>query len=349
LTWSRRRRIVFVDAEEVPMAMTILSTDTDDGTVSVVQAARAQDYKCVGSIQVGNAPRGSVKFTKSGRGFVSNCGGDTISEIDVEKHLEVRRISVGPAPRGIGIIPDDRLALVSISGADEIAVVDLTTNKKVEAIAVGRDPRHMAVSGDGKHAWVAIWGDHEVAKLDISALHAGRRGGGSVVATVSVGEGAHPYSVALNERRREVYVANTQAPYMSVIDMKTNREEARIELPSKGGRAVAVRPDGELAYISVEDISRVVAVDLEHREAIDEIPVGPGPRGIALHNSTIIASAFARTTAMTVEKFSFGANTLTVVELDEGGRRLAEPAPYAEVAVGAGPCSVAIYEPSPKR
>jgi hypothetical protein len=58
----------------------IYSTDTDSGLVSVVGATNGVHHR-IEQVSVGNAPRGAVKFTSDGRGFVCNCGGDTISEM----------------------------------------------------------------------------------------------------------------------------------------------------------------------------------------------------------------------------------------------------------------------------
>jgi hypothetical protein len=48
----------------------ILSTDTDDGTITVV-GRTGNNHEILKRIRVGNAPRGSVKFTSSGRGWLS--------------------------------------------------------------------------------------------------------------------------------------------------------------------------------------------------------------------------------------------------------------------------------------
>jgi YVTN family beta-propeller protein len=140
------------------MEIEIYSTDTDSGVLSVIRRNDDGAYVPLGQIPVGNAPRGAVRFTRGGRGYVSNCGGDTISEIDLVNHRETARIKVGPAPRGIGIIPGEQFALVSNSGDNSISIVDLLGREEVRRIAVGRDPRHMAVTADGSFAYVAIWG-----------------------------------------------------------------------------------------------------------------------------------------------------------------------------------------------
>ena len=137
----------------------LFSTDTDDGVISVIAKTSKNGHQLARQIRVGNAPRGGVKFTASGRGFVSNTSQNTISEIDPVSLEEVRRIEVGHGPRGIGIVPGDKYLLVSNSGSDTLSVVDLELNVEVRQLPTGRDPRHMAVTGDGKTAYICVWGE----------------------------------------------------------------------------------------------------------------------------------------------------------------------------------------------
>ena len=137
------------------MAVEIYSTDTDSGQISVIRK-EADGYKLVKEIPVGNAPRGGVKFTKDGRGFVSNTSTNTVSEIDALTHREVARMVVGSGPRGLGIVPGERYLLVSNSGSNTVSIVDLESRAELTQVAVGRDPRHMAIDPSGKSAYICV-------------------------------------------------------------------------------------------------------------------------------------------------------------------------------------------------
>lgn len=338
----------------------ICSTDTDSGTISVVERMDQGVYVLRSRIPIGNAPRGAVKFTGDGRGFVSNCGGDTISEIDVITGREVTRIQVGVAPRGIGLVQGDRFALVSNSGSNTVSVVDLCHRKELSQVAVGRDPRHMAVSKDGKRAYVAIWGSDYISKLDTRALVDPTVADVHVsaakvceVARLPVRVGAHPYSVALAPSGELLLVANTQSQYLSVFSTKTDALSGEVDLGHKGARAVAFMPDGKTAFVSVEDTAEVIALDVASMSIVRRIDVGPGPRGIALSPDgwTIYASAFARQdpTASVQRGAAFLPNSITVVDLSAarpGGLGVA-PLRWADIPVGMGPCSVSILTRKP--
>ena len=332
------------------MAVRIFSTDTDAGSLSVIDRSDNNEFTQLCEIPIGNAPRGSVKFTKDVRGYVSNCGGDTISEIDLLTNRETARIKVGVAPRGIGIVPGDRFALVSNSGANYLSVVNLGSRKEIFQVAVGRDPRHMAISRNGHSAYVAIWGSHYVGKIDIRALEEGKfediPRDVREVARIPVGDGAHPYSLALDPQDKYAYVANTQAPYISVINTNSDQVEAQIDVGTKGSRAIAFSPDGRHAYASIEDTSEVVAIDTKTREVAVRWDVGPGPRGIALEpkSLTLYASAFSRKEAKATPAFTFLPNTLTVIDLSHCTDLKADRPDYDQIPVGAGPCSVAVLD-----
>lgn len=325
----------------------LFSTDTDDGVVSVVTKDAMNVHRLAHQIRVGNAPRGGVKFTKSGRGFVSNTSQNTISEIDPVSLEEVRRIEVGHGPRGLGIVPGDNYILASNSGSNTISVVDLELNAELWQLPVGRDPRHMATTADGRSAYVCIWGDGVVLKLDTSALAAGQPEPVTIVETIDVGATAHPYSAAIDPTGTRVFVANTQATFASVIDVATSAV-TRVDLGAIGGRAVAFSPDGQYALISIETTSSVAVVRLSDLAVMRKIPVGPGPRGLTVdkNDHTLYITNFARTKDLLVgQGLDYGPNSLTVVDLDSAPLdRPDGKFSYQEITVGYGPCSVTMFD-----
>jgi YVTN family beta-propeller protein len=326
----------------------IFSTDTDDGVISVVGKSGKTEYAMLRQIRIGNAPRGSVKFTKAGRGFVSNTSQNTISEIDPVGLEEVRRIEVGHGPRGLGVVPGDKYLLVSNSGSDTLSIVDLELNVELRQLPIGRDPRHMAITADGLHAYVCVWGEGILAKVDISALREGAAERVEITGRIELGRTAHPYSAAIEPSGLRVFVANTQATYASVVDLATD-EVTNVELGAIGGRAVAFSPDRRFALVSVETVSQVAVVDLETLQITRQIPVGPGPRGLAVDadDETLYVTNFERSSVVALKHPDYGPNTLTVVDLasaplDSDTGEFA----YQPIEVGYGPCSVAILDVS---
>ncbi|EGJ72640.1 putative 40-residue YVTN family beta-propeller repeat-containing protein (plasmid) [Streptomyces sp. Tu6071] len=324
------------------------STDTDDGTISVVAKAGPGEHRRIDQIRVGNAPRGGVKFTRSGRGFVCNTSQNTISEIDPVAHTEVRRIEVGHGPRGQGLLPGDTYLLVSNSGSDTVSIVDLELNVEIHQVPVGRDPRHMGISADGRSAWVCVWGAGYVSKLDLTALVERQDAAGvTEVARIPVDAKAHPYSLGIDPSGRRVFVANTQATYVTVIDTATH-ETHRVDVGFIGGRGVAFSPDGRHALITVESISRVYVIDVDTLAVTRHIPVGGGPRGLVVDpaDSTAYVTNFSRTNLRAVApELDYDPNTLTVIDLGSAPLDREEGVFDTEpLYVGFGPCSVTMFD-----
>lgn len=331
------------------MAVEIYSTDTDSGQISVIRKNSAIDYQTIREIPIGNAPRGSVKFTTDGRGFVSNTSANTISEIDALTHREVARIEVGHGPRGLGILPGERYLLASNSGSNTVSVVDLESRSELVQIAVGRDPRHMAVTKDGGAAYVSIWGSGYISKLDLNGLRDGRPDLVREVARINVGENAHPYSVNIDASGRFLFVANTTAAYVSVIDLTTDAVIKEIAVRQTGGRAIAFSPDNKYALVTIERINAMAVIRMDDFNVTRYIRLGPSPRGIAVdpNDFTVYASVFSRVFDEPDDPAEqvFKANSLTVVALADVDLESPDsPVSYEEIEVGYGPCSVTIFD-----
>lgn len=304
------------------------------------------EHSLLRQIRIGNAPRGSVKFTAAGRGFVSNTSQNTVSELDPVALEEVRRIEVGHGPRGLGIVPGDRYMLVSNSGSNTLSIVDLELNVEVRQLPIGRDPRHMALTADGRYAFVCVWGEDVLAKVDISALRDGAPERVEIVEAFDLGPAAHPYSAAIDPSGQRVFVANTQATYASVLDISTGAL-TKVELGSIGGRAIAFSPDRQFALISVETISTVAVICLGTLRVTRQIPVGPGPRGLSVDpgDETLYITNFSRAFGPSMQHPKYGPNTLTVVDLASAPLdRDSGVFAYQPVEVGYGPCSVTILD-----
>lgn len=327
------------------MAVEIYSTDTDSGQISVIRKDDADGHRVVKQIPVGNAPRGGVKFTRDGRGFVSNTSTNTVSEIDALTHREVARIPVGFAPRGLGIVPGERHMLVSNSGSNTVSVVDLESRQELCQVAVGRDPRHMGITADGRFAYVCIWGSSYIAKLDLSGLGDGRPQDVREVARIALDEDTFPYSLNFDRTGTRAYVACNAIAAMPVIDLATDKIIKMVSVRSDGGRAVAFTEDNRFALLSLERESLVAVVDTESLNVTRYIPVGPAPRGVAVHKDTLYCGVFARAMSVTPGAPKFNPHTVTIVELDTVDLATDEGSPTtSEIRVGYGPCSVSVFD-----
>lgn len=324
------------------MQKLLFSTDTDSGTVTVYDIA--DQSRSIAKIQIGNGPRGAVRFTKDGRGFVTNHAGNTISEIDAFSLREVTRIVVGIAPIGVAIVPGDKYAIVSNSGDNTISVVDLSSRSEVFVLPVGREPRHPDVTPDGSFAFIPISGGDSVAKIDISTLAAATPDFRSIriVARTFLGAGTMPYSAAVSPKGDKVIAANNQIDYVSIIDVASASVDRNINVGTKGARGTAYTPDGSVAFVSLEDTSEIIAIDMTTGAIAQRMPSGPGPRGLAYDSATltVFGSCFSRTTSTAVPN----PNSVSMLNVSAAPLALGTPPNIQSIDVGAGPCSVSIFE-----
>lgn len=327
------------------MTIEIYSTDTDSGQLSVIRH-EGDSFEKVADIAVGNAPRGSVKFTADGRGFVSNTSTNTVSEIDGLSHEETTRITVGSGPRGLFVVPGDRYLLVSNSGSDTVSVVDLATRQELRQVPVGRDPRHMVVVGDA--AYVCLWGEGSLAKLDISGLTTGDVDAVAHVATITLGPDTFPYSLNVDSVRMKAYVACNAIESVPVLDLATDTLTAHVPVRAGGIRAVAFTTDQQYALATLERDSSVAVIDLDTDQVTRYLEVGPGPRGITVDSTGVVyAAAFSRPTVARFDVPDYGAHSVTIVDVSETDLAT-EDAPGVKttsVGVGFGPCSVSAFDP----
>jgi YVTN family beta-propeller protein len=341
--------------KEERVAIEIYSTDTDSGQISVIRKDGGA-HTVLQQVPVGNAPRGSVKFTRDGRGFVSNCSTNTVSEIDALTHREVARITVGSGPRGLGLVPGEHYMLVSNSGSNTVSIVDLESRAELAQVAVGRDPRHMAITKDGKYAYVCVWGSSYISKLDISGLADGNAAAVREVGRIVLGRDAFPYSLNIDRSGARAFVACNGVALVPVIDLSSDTIEKMVEVESSGGRAVAFTPDNEFALVTIERTDSVAVIDMRDLKVTRYIPVGPSPRGIAVddNDGTIYCALFSRASwtprpdqkEQPGKRYPTQPHAVTVVHIEGVDLSTVDAEPdFEQIGVGFGPCSVSIFDP----
>ncbi len=149
-------------------------------------------------------------------------GEDTVSVIDLASLKETRKIRVGKTPVTTGVTSDGKTLMVTLNSENSLAIVDLTTDK-VEKIQVGYGPAQVFVEPDDKFAFVANQGTEAKPSNTVSKVDLKTR---SVVATITVGKGAH--GVVTSNDGKLVYVTNMFDNTVSVIDNGKNEVVATV-------------------------------------------------------------------------------------------------------------------------
>jgi YVTN family beta-propeller protein len=125
--------------------------------------------------------------------------------------------------------------------------------------------------GAGDRCSPGQWPDSFVYRIDT-----GRLAIDQVIAVGSV-----PKFLAVTPDDRLILVSNWCSYDLSVIDVETATETARVEI-GRYPRGIAVAPDSSTAYIAVMGSNRVKVLDLDSLEIVGEVVVGTSPRHLVL-------------------------------------------------------------------
>jgi YVTN family beta-propeller protein len=136
-------------------------------------------------------------------------------------------VALGGTAVQVAVTPDGRSAFVSLYDTREVVRVSVADRAvvRIPLPAGAQGPIQLYGSSDGRRIWVADQG----LLLDRAAsdkLYEIDAESASVVATIGVGEGAH--GVVVSDEDDRVYVTNTSASTVSVVDAAQRRTLATI-------------------------------------------------------------------------------------------------------------------------
>jgi YVTN family beta-propeller protein len=140
---------------------------------------------------------------------------------------------------------------------------------------------YVTVSPDDRTIYIACNHSNELQVRDAASLELRER--------VEVGTGA--YNVEASADGRLILVTNKKAQSVSIIDVQTLRELARVPTSAALPHGIAFSPDGRYAFISCEAVGTaagaVDAIDLRTLQRVASIAVPLQPTGIAVRSATV--------------------------------------------------------------
>lgn len=137
----------------------------------------------VNTMLVGTKPRGVVAGGLDGqRVYVSNKGDGTVSFIDLTKG-SAETFQVGKGAHALRLSPDGSTLYVSLSSENRVALVDSATGEVLQRLAVGAGPEQLDLSADGNFLAISNNIDASLSLIDLNQ--------NLVVRTVAVGQGAY--------------------------------------------------------------------------------------------------------------------------------------------------------------
>jgi YVTN family beta-propeller protein len=199
-----------------------------------------------------------------GAAWVAITGANSVSKIDLKRHVVVQRTPVSAAPEALAVSGSD-LWVVN-SGAGTVSRLSLKTNGVTDTVAVGNQPSAIAI-GAGE-IWVVNTADDTVVMID---PRTGTRTGKPIPV------GLRPSGIAVGAGT--VWVSNTGDRTVSPIDARTHEVGSPIAVGA-GPAGIAVS-DG--AVWVANSLSQTVSrIDPKTQRVVATIPVGDGPHAITV-------------------------------------------------------------------
>ncbi|MER5556517.1 YncE family protein [Streptomyces sp. NPDC002793] len=262
------------------VAVLLCAVDPPGGRLALVLKHGPSSYRGAGEICCGTGPV-SVVEGGNGRAFVASSVSDAVGVIDLAQRRRADRIKVGWAPSSLVLAREAGVLLVCNAGADSVSVVDIAKGVETGRIAVGREPRQIVMAPDGRAAYVCEQGAGSVCALDLTSLRAGQSAAVSVAWRTALGPHSQPRALLPTSVGPALVLCRT-ADRLPVIDLASGRVLTDVALPGFGGASDAVEVEGGFALVTLERLGAIAVVDLLEWSVTRTIPVGTGPRGIAV-------------------------------------------------------------------
>ena len=186
----------------------------------------------------------------TGRIFVSNEKGDSVSVIDGKTNQVIKTIVVGKRPRGVGLAPDGSAVYVAISGANHIAVINPQSLEVTGRFPSGDDPEAFAVHKNGN---IYISNEND-AKASVYDPHTGK-----LVAEIEVG--IEPEGVAVSPDGTRAIVTSESTNMLHIIAIPEHTVVNSILVGARP-RSVTFSANGKLAYATSEIGGEVKKIDV---------------------------------------------------------------------------------------
>lgn len=209
--------------------------------------------------------------------FVPLRAGGGTDVVDTESMAVVEHLATGAGGHNAYTAADGRRVYSTSMGDDQIAVIDPETLEIDHILPLRGQPRPVALTSDGALAYVALSGLTGFVTVDLET----REEIGRVSVPIPEGTTVPPldtytHGLALTSDDRELWVAAYGTDRLYGYLMPEGRQIADLAVES-GPHWLALHPDGEPLYVTLEVSGQVAAVHRGLREVIRIADVGRAP------------------------------------------------------------------------
>lgn len=206
IVWMPSNRV----AVTVEGSRALLIVNVNAGAIEKV-VATGQD----GSHMVAVAP-------KAQRAFIPNLGSSSVTVIDLRAGRKIGDIAAGAGAEGVDIAPDEREVWVTNGRADSVTIIDVATLKPLATVESKARPIRAKFSPDGKHVLVSNATSGDLAVFDAASKKEVRRISMRLDTDAPTQRrDPVPVGVLVSPALSRAYVANTNADFITVIDLAT--------------------------------------------------------------------------------------------------------------------------------
>jgi YVTN family beta-propeller protein len=254
----------------------------------------SRDGKLLASVPVGEHPH-EMAFSPDGRYLYTTdngtmrmehpgMGNNQVSIIDVAARRRIGVIDLGKyhRPHGIDVDRSTGHIIVSTEAPDQLVLIDPVKRAVIRTFDnKGRQP-HMVTFGPGaKWAYASNSGTNQIAAVNMTS--------GEVKL---INTEAKPQGSVLSKDGRELYVGNSGAASISVIDTAKNQLVTVIQT-MKGPNRVALTPDGNTLVYSMQAEKKIGFANPRNRRQLDYVLLPNEPVSCTLSRDGSLAFASA--------------------------------------------------------
>jgi PQQ-dependent catabolism-associated beta-propeller protein len=239
-----------------------------DNTISVIDE---QSLDVVRTIEVGERPRGITFSNDYSVLFLCASDSDAVQVIDPESGEVLNELPSGEDPEQFILHPDNRHLYIANEDDAITTVVDVESRKVIAQIDVGVEPEGMAVSPDGKIVITTSESSNMAHWIDTETYE--------IIANTLVDQ--RPRHASFAADGSELWVSSEIGGTVTVFDVESKDEKAKIAFEIKGVRPDRVQPvgfeltsDGKYAVVALGPANHVAVVDQKTYEVLDYILVG---------------------------------------------------------------------------
>jgi DNA-binding beta-propeller fold protein YncE len=220
----------------------------------------------------GNADRRDLNGTL----WVANRGDNTIRGFDAASGAVVATVPMrsGSQPGDLAYAKGKLYVSEEFGSPPAIAIVDAVTGEVLKRIFTGPRPHHVHASVGGNLVAFGEFGTNRVGVIDTGTDDL--LGEWEASASTS----ARSHAGVFSHDGRTLYVANDVVNELTALDPLTGEMLWTMTVPN--AHELVVTHDGKTAYVSCRGGNALRVVDLERRQIVETIGLGPAPDTLRL-------------------------------------------------------------------